>query len=111
MVKNNFEIVSASSAEDAISILQEDPELNIVISDWVMPGMDGVELVQYVNDIYPDKICYMISSSNEIDKLKHYEEQGIIKKYFPKPVNVNLLLNEMDAQNHENRIIQNLFNI
>ncbi len=95
MRNSNFEIIPANSAKDAISILKEDLELKIVISDWVMPEMDGLELVQHINDKYPDKICYMLSSSDEIDKLKYFEEKGIIRRYFRKPINKTLLMSDL----------------
>ncbi|QGY45665.1 response regulator [Maribellus comscasis] len=96
LLESNFELVPACSAKDAISILNNSPELKIVISDWVMPEMDGLELVQYVNESYPDKICYMLSGSNRTDKVKNLEEKGFIRKYFPKPVNKEILMKEMD---------------
>lgn len=98
MDKSDYEVVAASSAKNAIAILEQDDtkSLKVLISDWIMPEMDGLELIQYVNDLYPDKVCYMLSSSAKIDTLKPYVEKGVIRKYFQKPVNKKLLLKEMD---------------
>lgn len=97
MRDSKFEIIPACSAKDAIAILKDTPELKVIISDWIMPEMDGLELVQYIKDVYPDKICYMISSSTEIDRLKPFEEKRIIQKYFQKPVDKTLLINEIES--------------
>ncbi len=100
MGDSKFEVVPAASAEEAISILKRDPELKIVISDWIMPEMNGLELVKYIKNIYPEIVCYMITSCLEVNRLFHYEKEGIIKKIFKKPVNRYQLLSEMeDASN------------
>ena len=98
MDNSNFEVVPALSAQNAMEIFEKDnaESLKVLISDWIMPDMDGLELIQKVNELYPEKICYMLSSSTCIDILKPYVDKGIIKKYFQKPVDKELLLREMN---------------
>ena len=55
MVKNTlnelgFENISeATQGEEAVEILEEQP-INIVISDFDMPGMNGLELLKWVRE-------------------------------------------------------------
>jgi CheY-like chemotaxis protein len=44
-------ISSAGTGRDAIRILQEDPEMDIVLMDIMMPGMDGFETMREVRKI------------------------------------------------------------
>jgi CheY-like chemotaxis protein len=39
-----YEVRSARSGEDALAILQREPDIGVLLSDVVMPGMNGVEL-------------------------------------------------------------------
>jgi PAS domain S-box-containing protein len=39
-----YEVLSANNAEDALEILQQTPDIDVLFSDVVMPGMNGIEL-------------------------------------------------------------------
>ena len=39
---------------DGIEALQENPEIDIVISDYYMPGGDGGQLYQWLKENRPD---------------------------------------------------------
>lgn len=47
VVKGDFEIVSVLSAEEALEKLETE-EFDVVVSDYKMPGMDGIELLEAV---------------------------------------------------------------
>lgn len=62
---DSYTIQFASSGEEAVSILQRSvPDL--VLTDLFMPGMDGMELVQFVRREYPlVPVILMTSRGNE----------------------------------------------
>ena len=54
-------VVKADSAEDAIELLKTDAEIQIVFSDIVMPGMNGLDLARFVHENYP-KVGLILAS-------------------------------------------------
>ncbi|WP_221734508.1 hybrid sensor histidine kinase/response regulator [Sphingomonas melonis] len=48
-----FEVVEASSGEEALARLRSDPRIRLVVTDHVMPGMTGVELARAVVALSP----------------------------------------------------------
>jgi PAS domain S-box-containing protein len=61
----NYRVFSASSAQAALTILlQEEPKVDLVLTDVVMPGINGRELARRAQEIRPGlKILYMTGYS------------------------------------------------
>jgi len=49
-----YSVFEASGADEAISLLEADPEIHVVVTDVHMPGtMDGLRLAHYVRGRWP----------------------------------------------------------
>ncbi|MBF0411701.1 MAG: response regulator [Desulfamplus sp.] len=90
--KLNYDILQAVNGNEALSIL-EAQDINIVISDWMMPGMDGIELCQRIrarknSDGYVYII--MVTSRSEEEDLMNGFEAGV-DAYLQKPISIKIL--------------------
>jgi len=80
------------SAEDALVHLRQH-QVGIVVSDFNMPGMDGVMFLKEVQISYPDMYRVILSSSGmENSKLREALENRTVEQCFDKPWNVNELV-------------------
>jgi CheY-like chemotaxis protein len=61
----NYRVVAASSAQAALTVLlQEEPKVDLLLTDVVMPGINGRELARRAQQIRPRiKILYMTGYS------------------------------------------------
>ena len=70
--RSGFDIYEAESAEDALKILDRGiPEL--IIIDWMLPGMDGIDLAKKLrsDDLTKDLPIIMLTArGEEADKLR-----------------------------------------
>jgi len=58
---SGFDVAAAGSAEQALGLIEKTPHFDIVLTDMVMPGMTGVELIQQINDLFADmKACSIV---------------------------------------------------
>jgi two-component system, cell cycle sensor histidine kinase and response regulator CckA len=58
-----YEVLEAGDGVDALAlIIQHRPEINLVISDMVLPGMNGIALIENVKLMLPKVPIIMISA-------------------------------------------------
>lgn len=60
---------TCESAEDAIALFKKEIP-DIVFTDIMMPGMDGIALTEYIRNHYPRVKIVVLSCVNEIDYVK-----------------------------------------
>lgn len=48
-----FDVLSANSGEDALAMLERTPDLRLMLSDVVMPGMSGIQLARKAKVLSP----------------------------------------------------------
>jgi DNA-binding NtrC family response regulator len=75
---------SFETAEEAIKALQE-KSYDIVITDYKLPGMNGLKLLKYIDIHYPNIIKVLITaygSEDVISRAKQIPVNDIIKKPF-----------------------------
>ena len=74
----------ATSGEEALQIAAEN-EIQVIISDVKMPGMDGFELLDRIHQLYPDMIRVVLSGHPDVKLiLKMVNERGV-DRYLTKP--------------------------
>lgn len=74
---DEYEVVgAASTAEDALKYLQNN-EVEILISDYSLPGMDGLGLVRVLQRIQPDLKIIIMSMHDESHLVKEILKAGI----------------------------------
>jgi len=72
-----YEVFEASSGDNALELLTEKkPKLDLVVSDVMMPGMDGIELSKHIRERYPNITIIFMSGYTE-DKFKDDMGPGI----------------------------------
>lgn len=61
-----YQTLEASSAAEAIGILERHPEIRVVFTDIQMPGdMDGLALARYVRERWPPTIIVVSSGRGQ----------------------------------------------
>ncbi|MEW6983841.1 response regulator [Colwelliaceae bacterium 6471] len=74
--RRNFNVFSVEDGTKALALLEEHPEIKIVITDQAMPGMDGLELVQKIRKEHSQNELIIIGLS---DAERSFESARFIK--------------------------------
>ena len=67
-----------------------EPELNVLLSDIIMPGMDGLERVREVKQRLPDLPVMMVTAYGDDERRRRASELGA-REFLAKPVDFGLL--------------------
>jgi sigma-B regulation protein RsbU (phosphoserine phosphatase) len=59
LTKNNFEVMTANNGQEALKML-ETYTPKVILADWTMPIMDGLELCNQIKSNEKNKIIYFI---------------------------------------------------
>ncbi|MFV0573534.1 MAG: sigma-54-dependent transcriptional regulator [Xanthomarina gelatinilytica] len=79
----NYHTYKAISVKEAIEILK-DKSIDLLITDLKMPGVDGLELVKYVSEHYPDIPKLVVTGYPSIDGALEAMKSGVMD-YLTKP--------------------------
>lgn len=86
-----YEVLEADSGHAALEICQNEP-LDLILSDWMMPGMNGLEFCKEFRKLKRDSYGYFIllTSKSEKDEVAHGLDVGA-DDFLTKPVNASEL--------------------
>ncbi|SNS33737.1 sigma-B regulation protein RsbU (phosphoserine phosphatase) [Noviherbaspirillum humi] len=90
-----YAVFEASDGHDALRLLEAE-DINLVITDWVMPGMDGLALCQAVRSKPRDAYVYlmMLTSRGNAGSLVEAMEAGVddflVKPFSPPELGARL---------------------
>ncbi|HWG57996.1 MAG TPA: response regulator [Candidatus Acidoferrales bacterium] len=92
LAAEGFEAKAASTGHAAIE-LARDFEPDVVISDVVIPGMNGIEAGIKIRDILPEcKVILFSGQAATVDLLKRAREEGQDFEILAKPIRPEVLI-------------------
>ncbi len=111
LTKRNFQVKTVDSGIAALETLSENGEqIEVVILDVQMPGMDGIETLTEIKRKYPLVEVIMLTGHATVASAIEGMKQGAYD-YLMKPCEMEILLSKvMEAANkkrgHEQKIIE-----
>lgn len=88
MDEDRYELLIAESGAAGLEIMeQEAGAVCVVVSDYRMPGMNGVEFLSQVNERWPKTIRIVLSGYADTASVVEAINIGHIYKFIPKPWN------------------------
>ena len=91
-----YQVVSANEGAEALSILDHDPAITLVLSDINMPGMDGTTFLSKVKECYPS-LPVIILSVNSAWSWRPQMKAAGAQAYLPKPFTTQELLHSVQS--------------
>lgn len=89
--RNGYRVISAEDGQKALELFQQDPDVDLVLTDVVMPQLTGPQLVRQIHSINSGVRCiYMSGYTHEQINEKGAGDPGC--DYLRKPFTPDMLL-------------------
>ena len=83
----NYEIITVTTVEEGIGVLENTSPVQLVVSDYRMPGTNGVDFLKQVCKRWPDTIRMVLSGYADTASVVSAINEGHIYKFIAKPWN------------------------
>ncbi len=96
--KLNYEVVSVADGLAAWNALRADPTISITVLDWMMPGLNGIDLVRRIrtHEFSQYIFALLLTSRTDREDIVHGMEAGA-DDYLTKPFDQNELVARLRA--------------
>jgi DNA-binding NtrC family response regulator len=82
--REGYEVSTRNSPEDALALLKTE-SFDMIISDYRMPGMTGVELTRICRDRYPEMMRLILTGQADTNMAIEAINQGEVYRFISKP--------------------------
>jgi two-component system, probable response regulator PhcQ len=110
--KEPYTLMTAQSGEEGLKLL-EAREVSLVISDYNMPWMNGLDFLKTVKTLYPHILAIMLTGQAEINIAVQAINEAGVYKFIQKPwedadlkITIVRALESIDLATERDRLIQ-----
>lgn len=86
----DYNVYTASSGIDALHLIDENRDIRIVLTDFQMPKMNGLELLQEIHYKDEKPLVIMMTGFSDVHLRTEAEDLGAFF-YLNKPIDLNIL--------------------
>lgn len=88
-LQKKYTILKATNGNDGLEILKKDKEIKLIISDFRMPIMNGLEFIEKAKKISPNAFYYLLTGFHVTDEIQEALDSKLIFDYLKKPFDLN----------------------
>jgi response regulator RpfG family c-di-GMP phosphodiesterase len=81
----DYEILTALSGELGLEILNQNPDIQLIITDLRMPEMDGLQFIKEIKRKNPLSICMILTGFLDSDAMLEGFNKELLFRYITKP--------------------------
>ena len=100
--KRRYSVSTARSGEDALAQLEQDKNIEVVILDVKMPGLDGIETLKFIKKKWPLVEVIMLTGHSTLNSAIDSIKLGAYD-FLLKPTDIGQLIAKLDKAAHRKR--------
>jgi serine phosphatase RsbU (regulator of sigma subunit) len=91
-LRKHFQIDTAPGGQEALQMIEAREAYTVVVSDYRMPGMNGIDLLARIKAIQPDTVRMMLTGSTDLGTAIQAVNEGNIYQFHLKPCPAEALI-------------------
>jgi DNA-binding NtrC family response regulator len=95
--RGKFNVVTALGGHEGLRVLKSDGPFAVIVSDFKMPLMNGVEFLEKSREISPDSVRIMLTGYAEHQTAIDAVEKGHVFHFLTKPCDAETLSQALTA--------------
>jgi response regulator RpfG family c-di-GMP phosphodiesterase len=99
------EILTAQNGTEAIEIIEKKVSPNLIISDYHMPGMNGIDLLVKIREILPDATRILLTGAADLDMALNAVNKGNVFRFLVKPCPTDVFIGSVRDGIRYNQLI------
>ncbi len=100
-----FEILTAESGEAALQFFNKGIQIPVIVSDYKMPQMNGVELLEKVKTLSPETVQIMLTGQAEMTAVINLINKTRIFRFLTKPCSHDDLISHINDGLRQHQLI------
>ena len=91
----SYSVLFAKDGHEALEILKQH-EVALILSDYMMPGLSGTELLTEAERLQPNTIRIILSGHSDFQTVLQSIKEGIVHKFLAKPWTNDVLIEQIN---------------
>ncbi len=96
-LSSKFNIATAQNAEQALEAVAAQGPFAVVISDYKMPGMDGISFLEKLKQVSPNSVRMLLTGYADLNNAIRAINNGNIFRFMTKPCEIDTLIRALVA--------------
>jgi response regulator RpfG family c-di-GMP phosphodiesterase len=105
LLRNKYRLDTAASPHEGLEAVSSSGPFGVILSDFQMHGMNGIEFLSRVRSIAPDSVRIMLTGQGDFSTAMGAVNQGNIFRFLVKPCLPLILEKVLDAGFEQHRLI------
>lgn len=90
--KKHFNVVLSMSGEEALKTMESERDIDVVVSDFRMPGLNGVEFIREANKKFGQRPSVILTGFDTNKDIEEAIKEGSVNALLQKPMNKEELI-------------------